>query len=331
MTTPTGDYREYHKDLGGRSYRISRIFITNFTSMVKSPLPIIVMAFSYFFLFFSIMGIALSSPLEDLQDEYLESIGTDTFFEVLPKTSEDLHKMVRLDSNFTVNYTVENIGTEPSTPLMLLQVPNSAWEYEADLPTELMEPGDRITVSARIRVPGTKYTFGELPQDGYKPEPEYTIRLDDDDDAPRDMEFPIDIPELDSINDFYFFGQSVIYEDLISRFVMLIVVPMEMITVTDEFGFETALSHPAISSMATLVSIEKEEPGLYVDWENGEPDLNFTSSFEITMKDSNVGPYHVSLRAAETKDLRVRIRNTGDEVLSIDLESLLMPIYDWYW
>ncbi|MGA1848109.1 MAG: ABC transporter permease subunit, partial [Thermoplasmatota archaeon] len=42
-------------------------------------------------------------------------------------------------------------------------------------------------------------------------------------------------------------------------------------------------------------------------------------------------PYHVSLRAAETKDLRVRIRNTGDEVLSIDLESLLMPIYDWYW
>jgi len=332
MTAPTSDYREYHKNLGGRPYRISRIFFTNFTSMARSPLTIVVMAFSYFFLFFSIMGIALSSPVEDLQDDYLESLKVDTYFEVLPETNGDLQRVVRLDSNFTVNYTVKNIGSEPSTPLMLFLVPNSFWDYEADLPLEELEPGEQVTVRVKVRVPESKYIYGQLPDDGYRPEQGYVdIYIDDDEKTPDIADLPVEMEDLRSISDFHFFGQSVIYENLISRFVMLIVVPSEMIDLSGEFGIENALSHPAISSIATLVSLARDEPGLYVDREGGMPDLGKKPSFRISVKDSNPEPYEISLRASQTKELLVKVLNTGEETLIIDLESLLMPVYDWYW
>ncbi len=327
------DYRPYGKEYKGRGYRTYRIFLTSFSSMIKSKWTIIILAFSYLFLFFSVLQIVFGSSVEEMDSYYTFDTTPDAYFEVLPLTEDDLHKEVMLGSTFNLSYTVENIGSSAGKPYFLFIVPNEHWEFQAEFPDVDVEPGEQVQVDISVKIPSSKYEFGLISNPESGMEDPY---FDDKADIPRGESIPgiepIDEPynKVDFLSDYYFFSNSIIFEDYFSRHTLLLVVPQDFIE-SMEGDVDPNLNHPAVSSIATLVSINKDDELLYVDVEGGTPDLNYTTSFEIMVEGKTDEPYRRGLRAQDNIFLSVTIKNTGTQPIIINLEALLMPIYDWYW
>lgn len=333
MEVVTGDYRPYDREFKGRSYRIFRIFTTNFSALMKKWYTILVLVLSFVFLFFSIMAIVIGASFEE--EELIMLDFDEVYFEILPVSNDDLHVITSLNSTFTVRYNVTNVGRNSTTPFLMFLPPNSLWDYSMNHPQEELEPGGSMIVEIQITIPDNKFDFGAFDERYYSEGDRYieekNLQKSQSFDDPGSIPIPFDNGGSDiPTSPFDFFGQSVIYESLFSRLTLLLVAPGDILDDILMGDYMINLDS-RIASISTLVTIDIDDPGLFIDWPEGRPNMNFDTSFEIEIEEVDESPFRIGMTSQDSEGFDVIVRNTGDRPIRIRLEALIMPIYDWDW
>jgi ABC-type transport system involved in multi-copper enzyme maturation permease subunit len=330
----TGDYRSYDREFKGRGYRIFRIFMNNFNTLISKWYTILVIVLSFVFLFFSIMGIVIGAMIEEEEVFTLQDFD-EVYFEILPVSDEDMHVITTLNSTFTVRYNITNVGSNSTPPLLMFLPPNSLWNYSMDYPSGKLKPGDSMIVEIQITIPNNRSDFGKLDVSSYQKDEQYgdggTIEKRQSFDDPGSIYIPTGDGEYNiPTNPHDFFGESEIYYSYFSRLTLLIVAPGDILDDVLEGNYLLNLDS-RIASISTLVTLDKDDPGLFIDRIGGPPNMNFDTSFEMEIEDEEETPFRISMTSQDSEDIEVIVRNTGDRPIRVKLEALIMPIYDWDW
>jgi len=340
MPVRSEDYRRYERKFKGRGYRILRIYSNNFRSMIGNKWSIIVISISFLFLFFSVLEVVFSAPAEEIQKTITEDLFSEKFFDIGPAGPDDLSVEAPLNSTFDISYTITNVGSNSSTPLVMVLLPNDKWEAEWWPFIGELQPGDSKSVSIGIRVPSTLENFSYIPENSREQE-EPTNEETPEKTAPRSVGQSLDIPDdlgslplsdfgsfdIGSISSpFSFFGGSYIFRGQTTRMIMVFVIPDDVNTTSVLEGKEITMD-PRISSAATLVSVDPEDypltPSQLVRAK--------TSTLEINIEGSKDGIRRVQMTALEYAEFRVSVRNIGTDTVSLSINPLLMPLYDPMW
>jgi ABC-type transport system involved in multi-copper enzyme maturation permease subunit len=112
---------------------------------------------------------------------------------------------------------------------------------------------------------------------------------------------------------------------------LLMVAPGDIIQGVMEGEYPVFLD-PRIASISTLVTIDRDDPGLFKYWPEGRQDMNFSSSFNMSIEEMDDDPpFRMGMTSQDDESLHVIIQNTGDIPIRLKLEALIMPIHDQDW
>ncbi|MBN1390905.1 MAG: ABC transporter permease subunit [Candidatus Thermoplasmatota archaeon] len=336
MPIRTEDYRPYTKEHKGRGYRIFRIFSNTMSSLVRNKWTIIVMSFSFLFLFFSMLEIVFSAPIEEAESDITEDLFSKVYFDIITIDRNDLDIVAPLNSTFEVSYSVKNVGSNGTTPLCLMLLPNGYWEAEYDMVPGALGPGESLQLDVLITVPSTWQNFSYVPKRSPIDE-----KTDDGENGeivePRSKEqafytsegmdqilpggsYGLDLSSISSPYDL--FPEAEVYQSVFSRPIMLVVMPGDIDLELSVKDSPNPLD-PRISSLASMVSLDPSECSL-------SPERLIsarTPSLEMRLK-GDEGPNRKSMTSQDYEELTLVIRNNGTETLRFRVEALIMPIAD---
>ncbi|MGA1873009.1 MAG: ABC transporter permease [Thermoplasmatota archaeon] len=342
MPIRTEDYRPYGKEYRGRSYRIFRIFTNSSSSLLSNKWAIIVMAFSFLFLFFSILEIVFTAPAEEIQIDIGDVDLEDVYFDIIPLTPDDLEVVTPLNSTFKVSYRVTNVGANASAPFFFVMLPNSHWDADWDMGLQELGPGESMVLEVTVRVPGSKRNFS------YIPETEMTDDGEDGEDPddlpkPRMVQQSLD-PGLQEILDslismgldgfdlgtttspYSIFPNAGIFRTDVSRLMLTAVIPGD-VALESLLNGSGSLMDPRIASVATLISIDPSDSDLSSTALQKVTD----TEFELEFRSADGSPLRWEMTSQSRREFVVDVRNTGNETIDVRIEALVLPLSDSAW
>ncbi|MFO8051015.1 MAG: ABC transporter permease subunit [Thermoplasmatota archaeon] len=331
-----GGYRGYNKEKKGRPYR--------FYSLVKNPLGmmlrrkgvIAVIVISFFFLFFSVMEIALTQPFEDAQKDLMSFDKGGAYFDIRPSPGHDLETEVLLGENITLGYDITNVGSESSLPYFILYVPNEDFELRMEQPLVQLPPGGEMTLEVGISVPGGWSNFSRIAPpsltqaiidsglSGSIPKELPEGRLSGDEGKSSDI-FSEYLPDP-----FTRFAYSRMYEQRFARLVMLYAVPDSVIEPLINGDVGVRMADPAVSSLTSLLQLDIHEEELFRH-SDARPAETLGDTFDIVVEKVSEPPFETEMYPDDTREIMIEVRNTAGYPVEVVMEALVMPVTDPEW
>lgn len=329
-------YRLYSGEKRGRFHRFISLFRSNFLMMIKMKRVYIVIFITLFFLFFTVLEIAFSQPLEDAQEEFLSYQGIGSFFEIRPTDETDLEIEAFLGENITLEYTISNVGNKSSMPFFLFYSPSLNWEFELVQPLEEIAPGESMEMKVDLSVPDSMINFSTLAPHNLDVA---LVRSGIDDLIPPEIwenlfsdEGRVIFEVLgEYIQDpFTRYAYSTMYEREFGRFTMLYAIPGDVIESLISGFISYDLVDPRITSITNLIQVDIEDDRVQ-EYTRLEPREGHQDSFELVVHENSSSLIRTEMFAEDTKTLTIELRNEAMYPIEVDIEALLMPVTDPEW